>query len=303
LASVGGDRIGLWRPAVFRALSAVFALAASFAPAQSQPQKTMQAFKPRHIMSMNMCNDLILLMLVPRERIASVTYLAHDAVEALMPGRDRGIAINHGTAEEIVVQKPDLILASPWSTPTTRRLAKMVGAPVVEVEAANDFEAIRRVVRQIGVAVGETRRAELLIRNMDSELNALAARRRAKPLRVVAWTGDGSVPGRGTLTDAIITAAGGINIATKRMDDRYSSFGLEELLTARPDAIMQGVGLYAGPALRDTSARHPLIGRLFAGRQIDYPDAGYTCGLPQSASAARQLADAFAKVPRAGERW
>jgi iron complex transport system substrate-binding protein len=298
---VGRDSIGLWRPAVLGTLIAAFALAATFASAQSVP--ATKAVKPRHIMSMNMCNDLILLMLVPRERIASVTYLAHDAVAALMPGRDRSIAINHGTAEEIVVQKPDLILASPWSTPTTRRLAKMVGAPIVEVEAANDFEAIRRVVRQIGAAVDETSRAEALIREMDNELNSLSARRRTKPLRVVVWTGDGSVPGRGTLTDAIITAAGGVNIAAKRMDDRYSSFGLEELLIARPDAIMQGVGLYAGPALRDNMARHPLIGRLFAGRQIDYPDAGYTCGLPQSALAARQLADAFVKIPRAGVRW
>jgi iron complex transport system substrate-binding protein len=240
---------------------------------------------------------------VPRERIASVTSLAHDAVAALMPGRDRGIAINHGTAEDVVAQKPDLILASPWSTPTTRRLARMVGAPIVEVEAANDFAAIRRVVRQIGAAVGEADRAEAFIRDMDSELDGLAARRPAKPLRVVAWTGDGSVPGRGTLTDAIITAAGGVNIAAKRMDDRYSSFGLEELMIARPDAIMQGIGLYKEPALRDNSARHPLIGRLFAGRQIDYPDAGYTCGLPQSALAARQLADAFAKVPKTGMRW
>jgi iron complex transport system substrate-binding protein len=278
-------------------------LAAAFTSAQSTAEKITPAAKPRHIMSMNMCNDLILLMLVPRERIASVTYLAHDAVAALIPGRDRGIAINHGTAEEIVVQKPDLILASPWSTPTTRRLAKMVGAPIIEVEAANDFEAIRRVVRQIGAAVGETSRAEALIRDMDNELNTLASRRRTKPLRVVAWTGDGSVPGRDTLTDAIITAAGGVNIAAKRMDDRYSSFGLEELLVARPDAIMQGIGLYAGPSLRDNVARHPLIGRLFAGRQIDYPDAGYTCGLPQSALAARQLADAFAKVPHTGVRW
>ena len=123
MAPVGRYSIGIRRFRAFRALSAVFALAATFACAQSGPAKAVQAAKPRHIMSMNMCNDLILLMLVPRERIASVTYLAHDAVDALMPGSDRGIPINHGTAEDIVVQKPDLILASPWSTPAARRLA------------------------------------------------------------------------------------------------------------------------------------------------------------------------------------
>lgn len=259
--------------------------------------------KPQRIMSMNMCNDLILLMLVPRERIASITYLAHDAVETLMPGADRGVAVNHGVAEEILQQKPDLILASPWSTPVARSLASRVGAPVVEVEAANDFDAIRRVMRQIGDAVGERARAETLIRGMDAELVRLAARRHDRPLRVVAWTGDGSVPGTGSLTDAIITAAGAENIAAKTLDDSYASFSVEELLVARPDAIMQGNGRYEKPSLRQARARHPLIDRLFAGRQIDYPDAAYTCGLPQTALAARALADAFDRIPREGARW
>jgi len=261
------------------------------------------AAKPQRIMSMNMCNDMMLLMLVPRERIASITYLAHDAVETLMPGADRGVAINHGVAEEILQQQPDLILASPWSTPVARNLARRVGAPVVEVEAANDFEAIRRVMRQIGDAVGERPRAETLIREMDAELARLAARRQDRPLRVVAWTGDGSVPGTGTLTDAIITVAGAENIAAKKQDDSYSSFSVEELLVARPDAIMQGNGRYDRPSLRQARARHPLIDRLFAGRQIDYPDAAYTCGLPQTALAARALADAFDRIPREGPRW
>ncbi len=278
-------------------------LGAVAAPVPAAPQGPVTGAKPRHIMSLNMCNDLILLMLVPRERIASITYIAHDAVAELMPGRDRGIPVNRASAEDILVQRPDLILASPWSAAEAKRLGAKVGAPIIEVEAANDFEGIRRVVRQIGAAVGEMPRAEALIREMDGELAALAARRPARPLRVIAWSGDGSVPGRGTLTDAIITAAGGINIGASETEARSTSFGLEELLVARPDAVMQGVGRYHQPALREGVARHPLIDRLFAGRQIDYPAAGYACGLPQTARAARELADAFAKVPRTGVRW
>ncbi|MBO9575304.1 MAG: ABC transporter substrate-binding protein [Sphingobium sp.] len=295
----------------FRIASAFLSVLAIGAVSASVPAVTMTkstahppaAGKPLRIMSMNMCNDLILLMLVPRERIASITYLAHDAVTALMPGADRGIAVNRGTSEEILLQKPDLILASPFSAAAAQRLGEAVKAPIVEVEIANDFDGIRRVLRQIGSAVGEEARAEALIRQMDADLGALAARRASRPLRVVAWTGDGSVPGRDTLTDAVITAAGGVNIGARRPDGGFSSFGLEELLAARPDAVMQGVGGYEAPSLRQAAARHPLIHRLFAGRQIDYPDAGYVCGLPQTARAARQLADAFAKVPRGSVRW
>jgi iron complex transport system substrate-binding protein len=283
-----------------RRLLALLALGVAMAsPGGASPPTA----KPRHIMSMNLCNDLVLLMLVPRERIASVTWLAHDAVRVLMPGADKGVPTNRGTSEEILLQKPDLILASPWSAAAALRLGRQVKAPIVEVEAANDFESIRRVMRQIGSAVGETERAEALIRQMDGKLAALAAHKAVLPLRVVAWTGDGSVPGHGTLTDTIISAAGGINIGAKLDEGRSSSFGLEELLAARPDAVMQGAGGYDAPALRQTVARHPLIDRLFAGRQIDYPDAFYTCGLPQTADAARQLADAFAHIPRGGPRW
>lgn len=252
--------------------------------------------KPRRIMTMEMCDDLMLLMLVPRARIASITTLAHPAVAGLMPGADAGVAINHGSAEEIVRQRPDLIIGSAFSAGTARRLAKAVGARWAEMPVANDFAGIRSNLRAMGILVGEPARAEALVRRMDAVLARLAATRPARPVRVVAWSGGGTVPGRGTLTDAIITAAGARNVAAKYPDGRYGRFDLEELLAARPDAVMRGVGLYAEPSLHRGSARHPLIDRLFAGRQIDYPEAGYACGLPQSAVAARELRRALGRI-------
>lgn len=267
---------------------AIGSVALAAAPIPSAP-----AAPPRRIMSLNMCNDLILLMLAPRERIASITYLARPAVTALMPGADAGVLTSHGTAEEILREKPDLVLASAWTSPVTRRLAREVGARLVDVDATNSFADIRRVMRAVGDAVGERPRAEALIGDMDRELDALARSRPSRRPRVVAWSGGGSVPGRGTLTDAIISAAGAINIAATQQDGRYSSFGLEELLAARPDMILQGVSSYAQPSLHQGAARHPLIARTFAGRQIDYPDAAYACGLPQSARAASALRSAL----------
>ena len=252
--------------------------------------------KPRRIMSINLCNDLMLMMLVPKTRIASVTFLAHDAAAALLPGRDAGIAINHAAAEEILQQRPGLILGSAWTSPAARRLARMVGAPVVEMESPRSFAEIRDYVRHMGRVVGEPRRAEALVRDMDLALARLDATRPARRLRVVAWSGAGTVPGRGTLTDAIISAAGGDNIGAFYRDGRFSSFGLEQLVLARPDAVMQGVAGYDQPSLQQQRARHPLVDRLFAGRQIAYPEAAYTCGLPQSAGAAAELRAALARV-------
>jgi len=246
--------------------------------------------KPHRIMTLTMCDDILVLMLVPRMRIASVTFLAHDAARALLPpGADAGVAINHGTAEEIVRQRPDLVIGAPFSAGTARRLARRTGAQVIELPGANSFAEVRERVLALGGVVGERARAAALVRAMDADLARLRATRPARSWRVVVWDGGGSVPGRGTMTDAIITAAGAENLAARFGDARASSFGLEELLAARPDAVLQGDGLYAQPSLHRGSARHPLIDRAFAGRQIRYSDAAYTCGLPQSVAAARAL--------------
>jgi iron complex transport system substrate-binding protein len=259
--------------------------------------------KPQRIMSMMQCNDLMVLALVPHDRIASVSYLAHQPAQAIMPGRDRGVAINHGSAEEILRQRPDLILAGTYSTPAARRLAKQVGAPLIEIGPVNSFAGIRTMTRQIGRAVGEPARAEAMIARMDATLRELAATRPARAVTVASWTGSGSVPGRGTLTDEIIRVAGGINIAAGLADDRHGSFDVEQLLAARPDAILQGENDWNSASLNASRAAHPVVQRLYRGRRITFSDPLYSCGLPQTADAARDLRRAFAAIPAGGVRW
>ncbi|MFC4254925.1 ABC transporter substrate-binding protein [Altererythrobacter xixiisoli] len=259
--------------------------------------------KPMRIMSTNMCTDLLLLMLVPRDRIASVTFLAHDAVEVIMPGADRGVAINHGTAEEVVAQQPDLILASPWSTPVMRQLAASTGAPLVEIDSAASFADIRRVTRQMGDLVGEPARAEALVAEMDRKLADLAANPPAQIRRVVVWEGDGNLTGSGTLTDEIIRAAGANNIAGNFPAARHATYSMEELLQARPDAILQGESRFNPPSLRESAGDHRLIRTAFKGRRITYPAALHACGLPQAADAARQLRAEIARVPSGPAPW
>jgi len=256
--------------------------------------------KPQRIMSLMQCNDLMLLALVPRNRIGSITYLARPAAEKLMPGRDRGIPINHGSAEEILRLKPDLILAGSFATPVARRLARQVGAPLVEIGPVNSFADIRVMTRTIGRAVGEPAAAEAMIARMDATLRGLAATRPARRVTVAAWSGSGSVPGPGTLTDEIIRIAGGVNVAATLPDAGQGSFDVEHLLAAHPEAILQGESSWNGASLNAARAAHPLVQRLYRGRRITFSDPLYTCGLPQTAEAARDLRRALLALPPGG---
>lgn len=257
--------------------------------------------KPVRIMSMNLCTDMLVLQLVPRARIASVTYLAHDGALALFPGADAGIALNHGTAEEIITQRPDLILAGDYSTALTRRLAKQVGAPIVEVKTAATFDDIRQILRQVGAAVGEPERAEAMVRQMDATLASLAAHPPRRRLRVVAWSGGDSVPGRDSISNAIIEAAGAVNVAA-RPGSTYSTFDAEQLLLTQPEALLYGGGGPVHPSLRTEDGQHRIVRRLYAGRRIAFNDVAHNCGLPQSAQSAYDLRRAFDTLPEGRQR-
>jgi iron complex transport system substrate-binding protein len=251
---------------------------------------------PMRIMSLNVCTDLLLLEIAPKARIASVTFLAPEAARALFPGRAAGIPLNRGSAEDVVKIKPDLILESGLSSPLTGAMARRVGGRVVDVKDANSFADIRDIVRQVGGEVGEPARAAALIRQMDATLADLAAHPPRRRLRVVAWSGGSAVPGEDSLTDAIITAAGAVNIAAQP-GSAESSFGVEELLVAQPDALLFGGATLGRPSLLSDEGQHRVVRRLYAGRRVAYNDIAHTCGLPQSADSARDLRRALDALP------
>lgn len=252
--------------------------------------------RPVRVMSTNQCVDLLVLQMLPKDRIASVSWLAADVADSVRPGLMDGVAVNHALAEDIVAQKPDLLLVSVYTTPTIRRMAAMAGVPMIEIDDAITFDDIRRVTRQVGTAVGEPAKAEEMIATMDAKLAQLARSQPARPVTVVAWNGGLSVPGQRSLASAIIEAAGGVNIAA-RPGFAQANFGLEELALARPQALLYGEGQSTRPSLRNEQASHRLVRAAYAGRRIRYPEVMFGCGLPQAADMALDLRAAFAKLP------
>jgi iron complex transport system substrate-binding protein len=276
--------------AVLRALLCAILIATlPCAPASAEPAKPQNS--PQRIMSLNLCTDQLLLMLAPPERITSVTWLALDPSASIMVEAARRVPTNHGQAEEVLAQNPDLVLAGTFTASTTRALISRFNYNVVEVPEAMDFDGIRAVTRQVGAALGEPARAEELIAEMHAELAQLERRALNWRPRVVAWDGGGIAPGRGTLFDAILTAAGARNLAAEEGLDGFGAFDLEALLRADPDALVEGEPGLEAPSLRNEAARHALLRRHYAGRRVAVPQYLYACGTPRSARAARLLRD------------
>ena len=251
------------------------------------------AAPPQRIMSLKVCTDELLLDLVPASRIASVTFLSREKAGLKFWPQAATIPINHGTAEEILSTKPDLILTDPFMPPSLRPLLAKTGARIVEVPPAANFDQIRAVTRLVARAVGEKVRGEVLIARMDADLVAMKARRPKKTLTVAGWGTGGFVTGTGGLFDAMLTAAGARNVER----GAFGYYDVESLIAAHPDALVYGDTYGGTTSLRTDQDQHPALLKRYAGRRVTY-SALYDCGVPEKAQIARALQDALLKVQK-----
>ncbi|HEY2465481.1 MAG TPA: ABC transporter substrate-binding protein [Steroidobacteraceae bacterium] len=255
---------------------------------------------PQHVMSLSMCTDDLLLELLPPERIASVTYYSRDRGNSYQWPQAAKVRINWGTVEEVLAEKPDLVLAGTYTTPAARSLLKKFHWPLLEVPPAADFDEIRAVTRQVAHVLRREAVGEALIEKMDATLQQLAASRPRQIIRVAAWGEGRSIPGKGTLFDAILNAAGGVNIAASPDGGAYASFEVEQLIAAHPDILAYASDIADTPGLNTELAQHPLIRRLYSGRTVTYPGALYSCGVVESADAAVALRSSLLHAMRNG---
>jgi iron complex transport system substrate-binding protein len=252
---------------------------------------------PRRVMSLNVCNDQLLMLLLPPERIVSITWLSRSEGDPDLLSIAQSLPINHGSAEEVLAARPDLVLAGRFTTAATRALLKRAGVAMIEVDAASDWEGIRRITREVAAHLGQAQRGEQLIAAMDADLAALAQERPFPPVRAMGWSGAAEdVPSGDTLFDTILQAAGGINVAAAYS---WRGYDVEQVLRLEPEVLMRGSAYSGKPALRDVTAMHPVLRQRYAGRTLTYPEGVYGCGTPSAARWARELSRSLRDV-RAG---
>ena len=258
------------------------ALAAAFADAA--------AAKPERIVSLNICTDQLLLLLVEPERIASLSFFARDPEYSALAARAHGLRTNQGSIEEILPLAPDLVLAGTFTTRATVFLLRRLGYRVVEVPPETSFAEARANIGRVAAAVGEPTRGEALIAELDRALGEVRAAAQ-KPLAAFYWA-NGFTSGRGTLANAVAEHAGFSNLAAVRGVRGIAQLPLERLLAAEPDLVILG-RRHDGAALANETFLHPALRHFLQARTTaSVPDSLWVCGTPLLAEAAARLAAA-----------
>ncbi|WP_035691734.1 ABC transporter substrate-binding protein, partial [Azospirillum halopraeferens] len=269
---------------------ALWAGAASAAAPEAAPQR---------IVSLNLCADQLVVLLVERERIAALSELADSPSLSYVADRVAGIPRTAGTAEEVLPLRPDLVMAGRYTAKPAVALLRAKGVPVLLLDIPRDFAAIRDQVRRVAQALGAEPRAEDLLAAMDRTLSegaegVDAGPRGRRPVAVTLQAG-GFTAGAGTLPDAVLDAAGLDNLATRSGLTGYGYLALETVVAGRPDLLIAETAMPDRPSLRQALLMHPALARSGAvGRRVDIPPPLLSCGAPFTAEAVRLLRQAAA---------
>lgn len=277
-----------------------FACLFGIAVAASAPIVAAKA--PERVVSLNLCTDQLVLLLADRNQIAALSHLADDPDLSALHTQTTGLKLIQGTAEEVLPLKPDIVLAGLYTARPTVALLKARGIAVQQIGLADDFDAIRRHVRQVAGLLGQTARGEALIAAMDAKLTAAAAPSGQPGPRILNLTSGAFTAGSGTLFDAMVRAAGMRNYAGEKGLRGYGYMALETIGADPPDLMVGLPRLEGYPSLAGQLLRHPLLAAAVPpGRRPVLPTHYWTCGGPFTADAVTLLAGLRDRIGRGDE--
>lgn len=247
---------------------------------------------PARVVSINLCTDQLALLLAGPGQLVSVTAFAQDPDQSPLAEAAQRLPANHARAEEIYLMRPDLVLASDFTAPTTLAMLRRLGVRVETFPAALSMADVAAAIRQMGQALGREEAAADMAARFDADLARLTAAPALDPPRTAIYEANGYTPGPRSLAGEIVAAAGLADVAGEAGLDGGGFLPLERLVTLAPEAVISprpGRGTSRGSAL----AAHPAVRALRArGLPLPPSDSDWGCATPLVLDAARRLAAA-----------
>lgn len=280
------------RLATFAASIAVAALAmcggASLAPVSA-------AALPR-IVSMNVCTDQVLLTLADPDQILGLSRFSRDA---WVVGDVRRYPTLSGGAEDVLVLRPDVVVASLFDKRSTRELLKAKGLHLAELPVPRDLGEVKEQIRELGDIAGHPDRAALQIARLEAALARARLAVADKHYRVLPLSRRGWVAGSDSFVGSLLAETGLFNTASE-LGFAFGGFAsLEEIVSLKPDLLLVS---QAGDFARDDGQAfllHPALERFYpAQKRIVIPERLTECGGVMLAEALDVLVKELRRVGR-----
>ncbi|MDQ3245398.1 MAG: hypothetical protein M3Q52_00615 [Pseudomonadota bacterium] len=180
--------------------------------------------------SLNLCSDEYLLLLAKPSEVASVSYLSQDRLETPLWRLGRFHHANRGSIEQVLSERPTLLLNMGGGGRATALLARRIGVKVVELPPPLSIADVEANLNRVAAALGQPGRAAPWVQR-------LRLLRQSSPAtaRDTIWLGSGG--------DSLASGSVGaewLRLAGLRQRPlRGGRAGLETLLVRPPQMLVE----------------------------------------------------------------
>jgi iron complex transport system substrate-binding protein len=231
------------------------------------------------LVSMNVCTDQLVLKLADPEQILGLSRFSRDGWQGAAADDLARYPVLSGGAEDVLLIRPDIVVASAFDKRSTRELLKAKGLRLAELPVPRTLDEARQQIREAGDITGHPNRAAAEIARLDA---ALARARRAvseRHYRVLPLSRRGWVAGSDSFVGSLLSETG-LRSAAGDLGFSFGGFAsLEAIVNLRPDFIVVS---QAGDYARDDGQAfllHPALERFYPpSKRIVIPERMTECG-------------------------
>lgn len=228
-------------------------LSTACSPSSEQLVEGQDNDRPQRIVSLDYCADQYVLKFVDPHRILAVSPDAKKSF-SYMRNEAEDIPSIRPWAEDVILQKPDLVVRSYGGGPNAAHFFEQAGIPVLNIGWASNLDDIERVIQQMADGLGETEKGVALVQEMQKRLASIPISSSTET--ALYMTSSGVTTGPGSLVHQMLLAGNYENFQTQ---PGWQSLPLERLAYEQPDAV--AVAIFEGSSARLgawSAMRHPI---------------------------------------------
>lgn len=233
------------------------------------------------------------------EQILGLSPYGRDAARSWNAATAKAFPRLSGEAEDVLMLRPDIVVAGRFTKRATRELLKQKGLRVVEFDTARTIDDVKKQIIAMGALVGHADRATAAIERLDAAIARARAVASRKHYRVLALSRRGWVAGGESLTTSLLSIAG-LGNAARELGLRAGGFAsLEAIVSLRPDFLL----VSESSAFAEDEGRafllHPALEKFYPpSKRIVIPERLTVCGGPMLAEALDELSRELERVER-----
>lgn len=174
-----------------------------------------------------------------RKRLLALSPLAKDERYSAIYKEARSWSREFGAElESLLALKPDLVIVASYSRPEWLKILDQAKISTYVLGEFESVEDIRKNILILGKLVGREKRARELLADFDQDLGRLSKSCSKEKVRMMNFSENGIVYGKGTIFDSALKVLGLVNAASDSGIRGWAKVSRENILVMNPDYLI-----------------------------------------------------------------